>query len=336
LIAQHPAERRDASRLMVLDGESIEHARFADLPQYLRAGDLLVLNETRVIAARLFGSREPSGGRVELLVLHPAGGGRFDPNAVRWVALARPARRLHTGDRIRFDASGIARVTDELADGAREIEFELEEPFEAFLERAGRLPLPPYVHDDSPENRDRYQAVFARVPGSVAAPTASLHFTPELLTAIEARGVSLARIVLDVGLGTFRPMTAERIDDHEMHAEHFEIPAAAAEAVARARARGGRVVAAGTTVVRALESAAGGDGAIAPGAGRTSLFISPGYCFRAVDALITNFHLPQSSLLVLVSAFAGRGPILHAYEQAVRERYRFFSFGDAMFVLKRA
>lgn len=321
---------------MVLDGESIEHARFADLPQYLRAGDLLVLNETRVIAARLFGSREPSGGRVELLVLHPAGGGRFDPNAVRWVALARPARRLHTGDRIRFDASGIARVTDELADGAREIEFELEEPFEAFLERAGRLPLPPYVHDDSPENRDRYQAVFARVPGSVAAPTASLHFTPELLTAIEARGVSLARIVLDVGLGTFRPMTAERIDDHEMHAEHYEIPAAAAEAVARARARGGRVVAAGTTVVRALESAAGGDGAIAPGAGRTSLFISPGYCFRAVDALITNFHLPQSSLLVLVSAFAGRGPILHAYEQAVRERYRFFSFGDAMFVLKRA
>jgi S-adenosylmethionine:tRNA ribosyltransferase-isomerase len=319
---------------MVLAGDAIEHAHFADLLQFLRAGDVLVLNETRVIAARLFGSREPTGGRVELLLLHPAGGGRFDPNAARWVALARPARRLHAGARIRFDASGTARITAELADGAREIEFELEEPFETFLERAGRLPLPPYVHEDSPENRERYQTVFARVPGSVAAPTASLHFTPELLREIEARGVSLARIALDVGLGTFRPMTAERIDDHEMHAEHYEIPAAAAEAIARARGRGGRVVAAGTTVVRALESAAGGDGAIAPGPGRTSLFISPGYRFRAVDALITNFHLPQSSLLVLVSAFAGRERVLGAYEQAVRARYRFFSFGDAMFIVK--
>ncbi len=174
------------------------------------------------------------------------------------------------------------------------------------------------------------------MPGSVAAPTASLHFTPELLTAIEARGVSLARIVLDVGLGTFRPMTAERIDDHEMHAEHYDIPAAAAETVARARAQGGRIVAAGTTVVRALESAADGDGNIAPGLGRTSLFISPGYRFRAVDALITNFHLPQSSLLVLVSAFAGRERVLGAYEQAVCERYRFFSFGDAMFIVQRS
>jgi S-adenosylmethionine:tRNA ribosyltransferase-isomerase len=321
---------------MVLDGDTIEHAHFADVPQYVRAGDVLVLNETRVIAARLFGSREPSGGRVELLLLHPAGGGRFDSNAARWVALARPARRLHAGDRIRFDASGSARITAELADGAREIEFELEEPFETFLERAGQLPLPPYVHEDSLENRERYQTVFARVPGSVAAPTASLHFTPELLGEIEARGVSLARIVLDVGLGTFRPMTAERIDDHKMHAEHYEIPAAAAEAIDAARARGGRIVAAGTTVVRALESAADVDGNVVPGPGRTSLFISPGYRFRAVDALITNFHLPQSSLLVLVSAFAGRERVLGAYEQAVRERYRFFSFGDAMFVLKSA
>ncbi len=318
---------------MVLDGDAIEHAHFADLSQYLRPGDVLVLNETRVIAARLFGSREPSGGRVELLLLHPAGGGRFDPNASRWVALARPARRLHTGDRIRFDASGSAHVTAELGDGAREVEFELQEPFETFLERAGRLPLPPYVRDDSDENRRRYQTVFARVPGSVAAPTASLHFTDDLLREIEALGVSIARIVLDVGLGTFRPMTAERIDDHEMHAEHYEIPAAAARSIATARAGGGRVVAAGTTVVRALESAAD-DGAIAPGVGRTSLFIAPGYRFRAVDALITNFHLPQSSLLVLVSAFAGRERVLHAYEEAVRERYRFFSFGDAMFVVK--
>jgi S-adenosylmethionine:tRNA ribosyltransferase-isomerase len=321
---------------MVLDGDAIEHSHFADLPQYLRAGDVLVLNETRVIAARLAGIRDPSGGRVELLLLHPAGGGRFDPNASRWVALARPARRLHTGDRIRFDASGSARVTAELSDGAREVEFELEEPFEAFLERAGRLPLPPYLHDDSDENERRYQTVFARVPGSVAAPTASLHFTDELLGEIEALGVSIVRIVLDVGLGTFRPMTAERIDDHEMHAEHYEIPAAAARAIATARAGGGRVVAAGTTVVRALESAVDEDGAIAPGVGRTSLFITPGHRFRAVDALITNFHLPQSSLLVLVSAFAGRERVLRAYEEAVRKRYRFFSFGDAMFVSKNS
>jgi S-adenosylmethionine:tRNA ribosyltransferase-isomerase len=320
---------------MLLDLDTVKHAHFSDLPQYLRAGDVLVLNETRVIAARLFGSREPSGGRVELLLLHPAGGGRFDPNAARWVALARPARRLHAGDRIRFDVSGFARITAELADGAREIEFELQEPFETFLERVGRLPLPPYVHEDSPENRDRYQTVFARVPGSVAAPTASLHFTPELITEIEAWGVSLTRIVLDVGLGTFRPMTTERIDQHVMHEETYDIPESTAGAIAEARRSGGRVVAAGTTVVRALESATRDDGTIATGEGRTGLFISPGYRFKTVDALITNFH-PQSSLLVLVSAFAGRGPVLHAYGEAVRERYRFFSFGDAMFVVRRA
>jgi S-adenosylmethionine:tRNA ribosyltransferase-isomerase len=314
-----------------MHGDRIEHARFSDLPRYLRAGDVLVLNETRVIAARLFGTREPSGGRVELLLLHPASGDRYDSSAVRWIALARPARRLRVGERIVFEGSGAAAVTAELSEGAREIEFTLDEPFGEFLERAGRLPLPPYVHDDSLENRQRYQTVFARVPGSVAAPTASLHFTTELLERIEGLGVTLARIVLDVGLGTFRPMTAERIDEHVMHEETYEVPESAAGAIAQARSSGGRVIAGGTTVVRALESAAREDGTVSAGEGRTSLFITPGYRFRVVDALITNFHLPQSSLLVLVSAFAGRERVLRAYEEAVRKRYRFFSFGDAMF-----
>jgi S-adenosylmethionine:tRNA ribosyltransferase-isomerase len=317
---------------MVLDGDRIEHARFRDLPLFLRPNDVLVLNETRVIAARLFGTREPSGGRVELLLLHPASSARYDAAAVRWIALARPARRLRVGERVRFEPSGSAVVVAELDDGAREVEFDLDEPFVEFLERTGRLPLPPYVHDDSAQNRERYQTVFARVPGSVAAPTASLHFTPELLAQIESVGVTLARIVLDVGLGTFRPMTVERIDEHVMHAETYEVPAKAAAAIAQTRRSGGRVIAAGTTVVRALESAAGEDGQLAPGDGSTSLFITPGYRFRIVDALVTNFHLPQSSLLVLVSAFAGRGRVLLAYEEAVRERYRFFSFGDAMFL----
>jgi S-adenosylmethionine:tRNA ribosyltransferase-isomerase len=320
---------------MVLDGDRIEHALFRDLSRFLRPNDVLVLNETRVIAARLFGTREPSGGRVELLLLHPASSARYDATAVRWIALARPARRLRVGERVRFEPSGSAVIVAELDDGAREVEFDLDEPFAEFLERAGRLPLPPYVHDDSAQNRERYQTVFARVPGSVAAPTASLHFTPELLAQIEGLGITLARIVLEVGLGTFRPMTVERIDEHVMHAETYEVPASAGAAITQARQRGGRVVAAGTTVVRALESAAGEDGAVMPGEGATSLFISPGYRFRIVDALVTNFHLPQSTLLVLVSAFAGRGRILRAYEEAIRERYRFFSFGDAMFVERK-
>jgi S-adenosylmethionine:tRNA ribosyltransferase-isomerase len=317
---------------MVLDGDRIEHAHFRDLPRFLRSGDVLVLNETRVIAARLWGVREPSGGHVELLLLHPSGSMRYDAAAVRWIALARPARRLRVGQRVLFEPFGFATVVAELDDGAREIEFALDLPFAEFLDRAGRLPLPPYVHDDSLANQERYQTVFARVPGSVAAPTASLHFTPELLSQIESLGVTLARIVLDVGLGTFRPMTAERIDEHVMHAETFEVPPAAVAAIAAAKARGGRVIAAGTTVVRALESAAREDGTLMAGEGNTSLFITPGYQFKIVDALVTNFHLPQSSLLVLVSAFAGRERVLRAYEEAVRERYRFFSFGDAMFL----
>ncbi len=315
-------------------GDRNEDARFYDLPRYLHAGDLLVLNETRVIAARLIGKRLPTGGRAELLLLHPAGSERYRSGALRWIALARPARRLREGARIAFDG-GVATVLNVLDEGAREVAFEIDVPFESFLERAGRLPLPPYVLLDSEEGQRGYQTVFARVPGSVAAPTASLHFTPELLARIQDGGVEIARIVLDVGLGTFRPMTARRVEDHRMHAEPYCIPAAAAAAIDRARREARRIVAAGTTVVRALEGNVQTHGKIVEGSWRTDLFIAPGFEFRVVDAAITNFHLPRSTLLVLVSAFAGREHIRRAYADGVERRYRFFSFGDAM-LLERA
>jgi len=323
---------------MILDGERTGHGAFRDLPAVLRDGDLLVLNETRVIAARIFGRRLPTGGRVEFLLLHPAHAARYDPAATRWVALAKPARRLHPGARVALEGPrgtlGSATVTAELPDGLREIEFDLDLPFEAFLAEAGRLPLPPYIRTDSPEAQARYQTVFARVPGSVAAPTASLHFTPEVLRAVEERGVRIARLTLDVGLGTFRPIASATLEEHRMHAESYTIPPETAEAVDLARSQGRRVVAAGTTVVRALEGSIRAHGRVVPGEDATDIFIAPGFAFRAVDAMITNFHLPQSSLLVLVSAFAGRERILRAYDEAIAQRYRFFSFGDAMFVTR--
>lgn len=318
----------------MVDGEQIEHRTFSEIPSLLHAGDVLVLNETRVIAARLIGERVPTGGRVELLLLHPSGSHRYDAWALRWMALARPARRLRRGERIGFGEFGEAEVVEALDEGLREIVFRLKVPLEAFLARTGKLPLPPYIHNDSDEAQRRYQTVFARVPGSVAAPTASLHFTADLLERIEQRGVQIARIVLDVGLGTFRPISAERIDDHRMHAEAYAISPEAAAVIERARIEGRRIVAAGTTVVRALEGNIRTHGRIVPGEGETDLFITPGFEFRATDAMITNFHLPQSSLLVLVSAFAGRERILRAYAQAVAQRYRFFSFGDATFVTR--
>lgn len=317
---------------MVVAGDRFDDAVFADLPRYLRAGDLLVLNETRVIAARLRGRRVPTGGRVELLLLHPVRSHRYRADATRWISLVKPARRLRAGARIDFDDDSTATVVRALDDGTREIEFRLREPLETFLMRAGSLPLPPYIRNESDEARVRYQTVFARVPGSVAAPTASLHFTPTLLERLASDGIEIVRIVLDVGLGTFRPISAERIDDHAMHPEAYAIPLEAAEAIERARAQGRRVVAAGTTVVRALEGSAAVNGRVVAGEGLTDIFISPGFRFRAVDALITNFHLPRSSLLVLVSAFAGRERILQAYAAAIERRYRFFSFGDAMFL----
>ncbi len=331
LIAQAPAPRRDASRLMVVGDRTYAHRRFADLPEFLRAGDVLVLNETRVIAARIFGERE-AGGRAEFLLLHPARSLRYDPNADRWVALAKPARRLKVGATVAFGDYGRARVTAEEEGGIRELQFELNLGFEAFLERAGTLPLPPYIRNDSPEAQARYQTVFARVPGSVAAPTASLHYTPELLRSLEEAGVEIVRLSLDVGLGTFRPMTADRLDDHVMHAESYVIPEEAAARIDRARGARCRIVAAGTTVVRALEGNLRTHGRIVSGEGTTDIFIRPGHRFEVVDAMITNFHLPHSSLLVLVSAFAGRERVLAAYREAVAQRYRFFSFGDAMMI----
>lgn len=336
LIAQHPAPVRDASRLMVVDGETIEHKIFRDLPSVMRPGDVLVLNETRVIAARLYATRAQTGGSVEVLLLHPAAGLRYDPHATRWSALVRPGKRVRPGDVLRFGDLGEAVVEEAGEEGERVLCFTLAMPFDDFLERAGRLPLPPYIRNDSDEAQRRYQTVFARTPGSVAAPTASLHFTPEVLAALERLGVEIVRLTLDVGLGTFRPMKGERVDAHRMHAERYAIPPDAAEAIERAKREDRRVVAAGTTVVRALEGNVAQHGAIVAGEGCTSIFIRPGFAFRIVDAMITNFHLPQSTLLVLVSAFAGRERILHAYREAVAHSYRFFSFGDAMFLTRHA
>lgn len=317
---------------MVLDGGATSHSTFRDLPDLLRPDDLLVLNETRVIAARLFGERERGGARVELLLLHPAGSMRYDPQAITWIALARPARRLHIGDRIVFGSLGEATVRSELEDGMREIELHANLPFDEFLATAGRMPLPPYIHNDSPEAHERYQSVFARLPGSVAAPTASLHFTPELLREIERRGIEIARLTLNIGLGTFRPVTVDSIDDHLMHEEAYAIEPAAEHAIERARNDRRRIVAAGTTVVRALEGNVQSHDRIEAGEHTTNLFITPGFRFRVVGAMITNFHLPRSTLLMLVSAFAGREPILRAYADAIAQRYRFYSFGDAMFI----
>jgi S-adenosylmethionine:tRNA ribosyltransferase-isomerase len=309
----------------------IEHRSFRDLPQYLRAGDVLVLNETRVIAARVFGTR-PSGGHVQLLLLRPTHQGRYDPQATRWQALAKPGRRLREGQRVLFGDLGDALVTAVHDDGVRDVEFTLNVPFETFLERAGKLPLPPYIHNDSAEAQERYQTIFAREPGSVAAPTASLHFTQRVLDDIRAKNVEIVKLVLDVGLGTFRPMQGESLDQHVMHSESFAIPQEAADAIAHAKDDGRRVVAAGTTVMRALEGSAAKHGRLQAGEDETDIFITPGFHFRVVDAMITNFHLPQSTLLVLVSAFAGYDLIMRAYEEAIAREYRFFSFGDAMFI----
>jgi S-adenosylmethionine:tRNA ribosyltransferase-isomerase len=334
LIAQEPAPQRDGSRLMLVRGDAIEHHIFRELPGLLQSGDLLVLNQTRVIAARIFGTRNPGNARVELLLLHPSSSLRYDPLASEWIALTRPARRLRVGQRIAFGSLGEAIVVREMDEGMRELRFDLCVPFEQFLELAGRMPLPPYIHNASAQAQARYQTVFARDPGSVAAPTASLHFTSELIDAIRARGIETAYLTLDVGLGTFRPMNAAQLCEHTMHEESYEIPATTAATIERAKAEGRRVVAAGTTVVRALEGSAVQHVRVAAGEDVTGLFIRPGFTFRVVDAMITNFHLPRSTLLVLVSAFAGRERILHAYREAVAQRYRFFSFGDAMLLMR--
>ncbi|HOG45993.1 MAG TPA: tRNA preQ1(34) S-adenosylmethionine ribosyltransferase-isomerase QueA [Anaerolineae bacterium] len=349
LIAQTPIEPRDAARLLVVQraAGTLEHRRFRDVAAYLAAGDLLVLNESRVIPARLQARKVPSGGRVELLLLT-----RHDPYT--WEALVG-GRRARAGTRlcIEMPAGSKARPTEtagedacptmleaeiigETASGGRLIRFSA--AVDDLLDTLGQVPLPPYIHTPL-EDRERYQTVYARARGSVAAPTAGLHFTPQLLAALEAAGIAFATVTLHIGLDTFRPVSEERIEEHIIHREWCRIDEAAAEAIAATRARGGRVVAVGTTTVRVLETAAqaalasGSAGPVLPFDGWTDLYIYPGYRFRAVDALLTSFHLPRSTLLMLVSAFAGRELIRRAYEEAIRERYRFYSFGDAMLIV---
>ncbi|MBQ8952734.1 MAG: tRNA preQ1(34) S-adenosylmethionine ribosyltransferase-isomerase QueA [Clostridia bacterium] len=325
-IAQTPVEPRDHSRLMVVDRATgaIEHRHFYDITDYLRPGDALVINETRVIPARLIGERS-GGGVCELLLLKQLG-----PKT--WETLARPGRRLRPGAEVRFGGGRLtARILSETDAGGRVVEFTCEGSFEAALDELGEMPLPPYIHEKL-EDRERYQTVYARQDGSAAAPTAGLHFTPQLLDKIRAMGVEIIPILLHVGLGTFRPVKAEDIDDHVMHSEFYEVTEEAAARLNAVRARGGRIIAVGTTSVRTLESAAAARGHVEPGSGWTNIFIKPGYEYKMVDCLITNFHLPGSTLIMLVSAFMGRERTLAAYELAVRENYRFFSFGDAMFI----
>jgi S-adenosylmethionine:tRNA ribosyltransferase-isomerase len=328
LIAQTPVEPRDSSRLMVCsrDGsQPIEHRVFRDITEYLRPGDALVINQTRVIPARLYGTREDTGGAIEFLLLR-----RVDMDT--WQVILKPGRRAKPGARFEFGGGKLhAQVLSIDEGGMRTVRFEYEGVFEEILDELGEMPLPPYIHERL-ENRERYQTVYAREEGSAAAPTAGLHFTPELLERIGNMGVDIVPVLLHVGLGTFRPVKEERIEDHEMHTEHWEITPDSAARINAARERGGRIVCVGTTSVRTLESAAGEDGIVRAGGGETSIFIYPGYRYRAVDALITNFHLPGSTLLMLVSAFMGRENALAAYREAVEREYRFFSFGDAMFI----
>ncbi len=325
LIAQQPLAERSASRLLVLDGASgaLSDRHMRELPLLLAPGDLLVFNDTRVIPARLFAAKD-SGGRVELLLERPLEGTHALVHA-RASKPLRPAMILRSG-------GGDLRLVEKRGDLWV---IELPEPALPFFERFGQVPLPPYIRRDPDAlDSERYQSLFARKHGAVAAPTASLHFDAPLLAALDARGVGRAFVTLHVGAGTFQPVRTDAVGAHVMHAEFVEVEAAACEAIAATRARGSRVIAVGTTVVRALESAAG-DGALVPYVGDSSLFIVPGFKFKVVDAMVTNFHLPESTLLMLVSAFAGREAVLHAYRHAVRERYRFFSYGDAMFVTPR-
>ena len=325
-IAQTPVEPRDHSRLMVIhrNTDQIEHKHFYDVIDYLNPGDVLVINDTRVIPARLYGER-PTGGACEVLLLR-----QLAPK--KWETLVKPGKKLKPGAEIVFgDGRLRGRVLETTDVGGRIVEFECEGTFEAALDALGEMPLPPYIHEQL-EDRERYQTVYARHEGSAAAPTAGLHFTPELLNRIREKGIDVVPVLLHVGLGTFRPVKVENIEEHHMHSEYFEVTEDAAKRINAARERGGRIVAVGTTSVRTLESAAE-NGRLVAKRGETSIFIKPGYQYQMVDALITNFHLPGSTLMMLVSALYDREKIISAYELAVKEKYRFFSFGDAMLIL---
>ena len=326
LIAQTPLERRDSSRLLHLDKVSgeLEHRHFYDLLDYLREGDCMVFNDSRVLPARLIGAR-PTGGSVELVLLRDLGEGR-------WECLSRPGRKTRPGTEILFGNGELKATVESVAEGGnRIVRFDYEGIFLEVLERLGKMPLPPYIKEEL-QDSERYQTVYSREIGSAAAPTAGLHFTKELMEKIAAKGVKLCYVTLHVGLGTFRPVKAEEIEDHEMHSEFCIIPEETARIVSETKKNGGRVIAVGTTSCRTLESFAREDGSLPATSGWTNIFIYPGYTFKCIDALVTNFHLPESTLIMLVSALAGREHVLHAYEEAVKERYRFFSFGDAMFI----
>ncbi|MCM1102287.1 MAG: tRNA preQ1(34) S-adenosylmethionine ribosyltransferase-isomerase QueA [Clostridium sp.] len=328
LIAQDPVEDRASSRLLVLDRQTgdVSHHVFYEIVNYLKPGDCLVLNDTKVIPARLLGEREGTGARVELLLLKRR-------EADVWETLVRPGKKCRPGTRLLF-GEGLLKgeVLETVEEGNRLIRFEYDGIFEEVLDRLGEMPLPPYITHKL-QDRNRYQTVYAKYEGSAAAPTAGLHFTRELLEEIEGRGVRIAYVTLHVGLGTFRPVKEEKLTDHHMHSEYYRVTKETAELVNRTKAEGGRIICVGTTSCRTIESAADDEGRVIPGSGDTDIFIYPGYRFKVLDALITNFHLPESTLVMLVSALAGRDRVLAAYEEAVREKYRFFSFGDCMAIL---
>ena len=328
LIAQDPLEDRSASRMMVLNRETgeTEDRHFHELLQYLHAGDTLVINDTKVIPARLFGKREPTGGAVEILLLKR----RADDI---WETLVRPGKKCRPGTELSFGEGLLhGTVLETVEDGNRLIQFQYQGIFEEILDQLGEMPLPPYITHKL-QDKNRYQTVYAKHDGSAAAPTAGLHFTEKLLQQVQDAGVNIARVTLHVGLGTFRPVKVEDVTQHHMHSEYYEISQEAADLINGTPARSGRVIAVGTTSCRTLESAASEDGSIAPCSGWTDIFIYPGYQFKVVEGMITNFHLPESTLIMLVSAFAGKEHVLAAYQHAVEERYRFFSFGDAMLIL---
>ena len=327
LIAQDPLENRSDSRLMVLDKKTgvVSHRIFRDIVEYLQPGDCLVINDTKVIPARLIGLKEDTGAKIEVLLLKRKTGDV-------WETLVKPGRKAKPGTRIQFgDGLLVGEVMDIVDEGNRLIRFEFDGIFEEILDQLGQMPLPPYITHQL-KDKDRYNTVYATHSGSAAAPTAGLHFTPELLRTIEEKGIDIARVTLHVGLGTFRPVKVDDVENHHMHSEFYMIDEAAAEKINRAKENGKRVICVGTTSCRTIESAADENGRLKPCSGWTEIFIYPGYRFKILDCLITNFHLPESTLIMLVSALAGQKHVLAAYEEAVKERYRFFSFGDAMFI----
>lgn len=326
LIAQTPIEKRDESRLMVLDKKTktIEHRHFKNILEYLEPGDVLVRNNTKVIPARLYGQKE-TGAKVEFLLLN-----NIEKDI--WECIVRPGNKLHIGTKVIFgNGLLVAEILDTMPGGTRKVEFHYDGIFNEILDKIGLMPLPPYIHESLKE-KERYQTVYAKYEGSAAAPTAGLHFTPKLLEEIQKKGVEIANVTLHVGIGTFRPVKEETVEEHEMHSEHFYIKQEDAEKINKAKKEGHRVIAVGTTSCRVLESIADENGYVEETEGDTQIFIYPGYKFKCLDALITNFHLPQSTLLMLVSALAGKDYIMESYNEAVKEKYRFFSFGDAMFI----